>query len=246
MLSGGNMDPVVRIGETVRRVSGEWTPAVHELLRHCEAAGIAEAPRPLGTDGEGREILTYIEGETLEQASPEIRWAPSMLREAGALLRRLHDAGEPLAARSRAWRSEPHDPVEVLCHNDVAPYNLIVRDGRLVGVIDFDMASPGPRLWDFAYLAYRLVPYAEDAVGFEPARYGVREERLRELTEAYGAGFDPSEVRLAIARRLDDLASFTERRAADTGRGEFTEHAAMYRRDADRCRDGAANSGRTD
>ena len=53
----------------------------------------------------------------------------------------------------------------MICHNDFATYNLIARDGRLVGAIDFDFASPGPRLWDLAYLAYRIVPFAEDAVG---------------------------------------------------------------------------------
>ncbi|THV43486.1 phosphotransferase [Glycomyces buryatensis] len=239
-LSGGNMDPVVRIGGTVRRVSGEWTEAVHELLRSYESAGIPETPRPRGIDPEGREILTFIEGVTLEQAPPETRWRPSILRAAGALLRRLHDASEPLVARSVVWRSESHSPVEVLCHNDFAPYNLIVREHRLVGVIDFDMASPGPRIWDFAYLAYRLIPYAEDAAGFDPARYGSREDRLGELIETYGADFTPLEVRKAAARRLEDLAAFTERRATETGRQEFTEHAAMYRRDAERCRDGTS------
>lgn len=234
------MEPVVRVGGTVRRVSGGWTAAVHELLRCCESAGIAETPRPRGIDAEGREVLTFIPGATLEQAPPETRWAPSMLDAAGALLRRVHDAGAPLAARDLAWRSDAHAPAEVLCHNDFAPYNLIVREGRLVGVIDFDMASPGPRLWDFAYLAYRLVPYAEDAVGFDPARHGSRGDRLRRLTDAYGADFSPAAVHRMAARRLDDLAAFTDRRAADTGRPEFTEHAAMYRRDADRHRGGAS------
>lgn len=237
-LSGGNMDPVVKIGDTVRRVSGEWTGAVHDLLRCYESAGISETPRPRGIDREGREVLTFIEGATLEQAPPETRWQPSILRSAGALLRRLHDASEPLVAGSRVWRSEAHAPVEVLCHNDFAPYNLVVREQVVVGIIDFDMASPGPRIWDFAYLAYRLVPLVEDAVGFDPARYGTRQHRLGALSEAYGADFTPLEVRAVAAQRLDDLAAFTERRATDTGWQEFTEHAAMYRRDAERCRNG--------
>ena len=232
------MDPVVRIGDTVRRVSGEWTGAVHDLLRCYESAGIFETPRPRGIDREGREVLTFIEGATLDQAPPETRWRPSMLRSAGVLLRKLHEASEPLAAGSRIWRSVAHAPVEVICHNDFAPYNLIVREQALVGVIDFDMASPGPRIWDFAYLAYRLVPFVEDAVGFDPARYGTRQHRLEALSEAYGADLAPSEVRTAAARRLDDLAAFTDRRATDTGRQEFAEHAAMYRRDAERFRNG--------
>ncbi|THV23629.1 hypothetical protein E9998_22435 [Glycomyces paridis] len=230
------MDPVTKLGDTVRRVSGPWTEAVHDLLDLYASAAIPETPRAMGLDTHNREILTFIEGETLDAAPPETRWAPSTLRAAAALLRRLHDASAPLAQTPRVWRTATHEPAEVVCHNDFAPYNLIVRDGRLVGVIDFDMASPGSRLWDLAYLAYRLTPYAEDAAGFDPDRFGSREHRLRELIAAYGADFTPPEVRAAAALRLDDLAAFTDQRAADTGRHDFTRHAAMYRRDATRLR----------
>jgi hypothetical protein len=64
LLSGGNMaGEVMRIGGTVHRNAGPWMPAVHELLSHLEGAGFRGAPRPLGTDEDGREVLTYIPGE---------------------------------------------------------------------------------------------------------------------------------------------------------------------------------------
>jgi hypothetical protein len=37
-LDGGNANRVVRIGDTVRRPAGPWTPAVHCLLDHYDAA----------------------------------------------------------------------------------------------------------------------------------------------------------------------------------------------------------------
>ena len=52
----------MRVGDTVRRRAGPWTPAVHALLRYLEAAGF-EAPRVRGIDERGREILGYIPGE---------------------------------------------------------------------------------------------------------------------------------------------------------------------------------------
>jgi hypothetical protein len=62
-LGGGWEAGPVRIGDTVRRRSGRWTPAVHALLRHLESVGFDAAPRVLGVDGQGREVLSYIEGQ---------------------------------------------------------------------------------------------------------------------------------------------------------------------------------------
>jgi hypothetical protein len=47
-LTGGFVNKVVRVGSTVRRTTGPWTPGVHALLRHLEAAGFAEDFRPTG------------------------------------------------------------------------------------------------------------------------------------------------------------------------------------------------------
>jgi hypothetical protein len=47
-LDGGNTGGAVRIGATVRRAAGPWTPAVHALLAHLAENGFAGAPRPLG------------------------------------------------------------------------------------------------------------------------------------------------------------------------------------------------------
>ena len=46
-LIGGNTSTVVRVGDTVRRNAGPWTPAVHSLLHHLERVGFTGAPRAL-------------------------------------------------------------------------------------------------------------------------------------------------------------------------------------------------------
>jgi len=229
VLAGGNMGEVVRVGVTVRRPAGEWTPAVQRLLEVLGDAGVSGIPRPLGLDERGREVLSFVEGDNLAAADPELLWSDRVLIGAGALLRRLHDASVPLVDAGLLWRSTAREPVEVICHNDFATYNFIVRDGELVGAIDFDLASPGPRLWDLAYLAYRIVPYAADAPESDELD---RDARLRALLDAYGSDASPQRVLAVAADRLDELETFTRERAAETGRSDLLEHAAMYRSDA--------------
>ena len=60
-LPGGNMTGgVVRVGDTVRRPAGPWTPAVHALLNHLHAVGFPGAPRAHGLDDQGREVLDFV------------------------------------------------------------------------------------------------------------------------------------------------------------------------------------------
>jgi hypothetical protein len=61
-LDGGNTGGAVRIGATVRRAAGPWTPAVHAPLgpRGRGSPGVASA----GADEQGREVLTYRLGVT--------------------------------------------------------------------------------------------------------------------------------------------------------------------------------------
>jgi aminoglycoside phosphotransferase (APT) family kinase protein len=163
---------------------------------------------------------------------PSWMWSSTILHEAGSLLRRVHDASAPLANGTAHWQLPRNEPVEVVCLNDVAPYNMVFQDGHLTGLIDVDMASPGPRIWDLAYLAYRLVPLGEHNDNDVPAE-DARPARLLALIRSYGYDFEPAAVMRTAADRMEDLAKFTDQRAADTGRSEFIEHAALYRRDRD-------------
>src|SRR5215210_8669292 len=65
LLPGGtsNRGLVVRVGDTVHRPQTEASAAVHDLLLHLESVGFEGAPRYLGQDEQGREILSYIDGE---------------------------------------------------------------------------------------------------------------------------------------------------------------------------------------
>src|SRR5436309_15761170 len=87
VLHGGNTNTVVRVGDTVRRTAGAWTPTVHALLRHLEATGFDAAPRALGLDAQRREMLTFMEGTTVTYQMPSFDWAHASLAAVGRVLR---------------------------------------------------------------------------------------------------------------------------------------------------------------
>ena len=62
-LPGNVTTGVVRVGDTVRRPVGPWTDAVDALLTHLHDVGFDGAPRPLGRDDQGRQVLEYVPGE---------------------------------------------------------------------------------------------------------------------------------------------------------------------------------------
>lgn len=243
-LVGGNVTAgVVRVGETVRRPMGAWSPAVHALLRHLEAKGFAGAPRVLGVDERGREILSYVEGEATWpwEAFAPLATDAGLLRVA-ELIAGYHAAVADFVPPPDAqWsRIAPASPPETLCHNDLAPWNLIVSASGEWVIIDWDLAAPGSRLSDLAGAARNfapLFPWAVEKVDI------VR--RLRLLAEAWEVG--PAALVEAIARRTAaEFAGFRERAGAglepwrmmwDAGHGKGNaEIAAFVAENAERWR----------
>lgn len=227
-LTGGNMSDPVRVGDTVHRVAGPWTPTVHRLLRHLRGHGV---PAPLGFAA-GREVVSYLPGTVPQDPMPAWVWTDGVLVAAARRLAALHAATVHFGLDGAVWQLPAHQPVEVVCHNDFAPYNLVFDDDHgLTGVIDWDTASPGPRVWDLAYLAYRLVPLSGPANPDlpHPARAD-RDRRLALLCREYG-GPGPDEVLAAAVDRLHDMAEFTAARAA-AGAAHVAPHVRQYRYDA--------------
>lgn len=231
VLAGGNMTEVVAVGDTVRRRRGPWTPMVHALLRHLRASGFGPVPVPLGVDARGREIVSRLPGRPGTYPLPAVVLSEPMLRTVARTLRAYHDATVGFVAPPDAvWQWPAHEPAEVICHNDFAPYNLLFERGRLTGVIDFDLASPGPRAWDMGYAAYRFVPLT-DPRNPDVQYRGLRHQsaRLRRFCAAYGdCGITPGEVIDAAIGKLRELTAFIADAAAA---GDPAQQAVLARGD---------------
>jgi hypothetical protein len=88
-LAGGRQTPgIVRIDDTVRRTKGPNAPFVHKLLRYLEVVGFDGAPRLLGIDDRGREVLSFVGGEVPhdhDEIQADLRRARANHERAGRL-----------------------------------------------------------------------------------------------------------------------------------------------------------------
>jgi phosphotransferase family enzyme len=224
-LPGCGLGGAVRIGDTVRRRAGRWTPTIHALLDHLDSAGLDAVPRALGFDEHGREVLSLIEGQTVYSTRdpdgegwPEWAYSDGLLVQAAQWLARYHRAVRTFRPSQAEWRSGPRPlgAEEIVCHYDFRAANVVVSgvDGtggtpQLVGVVDWDTAGPGRPLFDVALAAWNWVPLW-DSTGQSTADL-VR--RLKLFAAAYGA-FSPFEVLGAVPDRLDAVTDMTEAMAA--------------------------------
>jgi hypothetical protein len=156
-LAGGDVtEGVVRVGDTVRRPVGPHSPLVHALLTHLESVGFEGAPRFLGVDGSGREVLSYIDGEVAGRPRPPWFADETRLASIGRLVRGYDDAAASFTpppgvlldppAEPPGIPAAPAYPPELVGHVDITPENVIFRNGLAYALIDFDLAKLATRV----------------------------------------------------------------------------------------------------
>ncbi|WP_375433269.1 aminoglycoside phosphotransferase family protein [uncultured Friedmanniella sp.] len=202
--------PVLRIGDVVRHPRQPWSVSVHALLGYLAEAGFPESPVPValeedGTDREWDDV-GYIEGVGGDAACQLVA-SDEAVAAVAQLLRRYHDV-------VAAWRPEV-EPVwfdgqrgtgdgadHLVCHGDVGPWNLVWRDGSLVGLIDWEYATIGTRRTDIAYALHYLVPFRDRSYWQWVLGMPVkprRRHRMAVFAEAYGIDVDEQLVDEVLA-----------------------------------------------
>ena len=182
-LVGGDMNVVVRIEDTVRRPPEPR--GVQELLRWYEHVGFDGAPRFLGLDEQGREMLSFVEGDPAFAPVPS---SDEVVAAIGRLLREAHDAQAGFEAPSDpGWLRPTDGRPEVIGHTDLFWTNVVFRAGLPVAFIDWEMAAPTTRALDVALAA---TWWAGTRIDEQLLEWGIslerRGERLRILCDAYG------------------------------------------------------------
>lgn len=189
ILTGGvtNAGLVTRVADTVRRPQGPTSRASRAVLEHLERVGFDGAPRFLGVDDRGREILEFIPGEAAIEPYEDWAHTDSALVSVAELLRRYHEAVASFDPAGHVWPD--FVPAEfrdgVISHDDPNLDNVIFCGDAAVALIDFDLASPGSAVWDVACAVRLWAPLRAECDAPEQVR-GRALDRLAVFVDAYG------------------------------------------------------------
>lgn len=229
-LTGGNAsESVVRIGHTVRKPWLDNSPAVQSYLGALRSSGV-DVPQPLGRDEDGRHVVEYVEGVL---ALDQLPLGQDDLLRVGRMIRQIHDASESVVIpTSGDWKMLlPAENPDLMCHNDLAPWNFIMGDRWVF--IDWDGAGPSTRLWDLAYAAQSF------GLLFEGQPVDDAALRLRAVVDGYDADDELSKA-LPAAMAERTAAMFNLLKSSNltgfqpwadmyvNGHGEHWRAAAQY------------------
>ncbi len=219
---------VWRVGGTVRRPCRPFTATVQAYLRHVSSQGVDFVPEPFGYDDQGREVLSFVDGDVPDEPLPDGVWAGEVLVALARLIRRLHDAAQGWEPPADAtWGSIPgqqdvvvaalFERAELVAHQDYCPGNVVFRAGLPAAFIDFDLARPTSRVADCVNAMYWWVPLVDPGDRRPAARDLDAGRRLRVFVDAYAmsAAQRAAVVPVACQRAHNTSATMAAAAAAD-------------------------------
>lgn len=183
--------PIIRIGNEVHRPTGWWTPAAHELLKYLEKVGFKYSPRVLGFDDKGREILSFIEGESGKDGWVKII-NDDGLRKYANLLREYHTAVadfRPSVESEWAYAKGGVKDGEIICHGDFGVWNIVWQGAEPIGIVDWDFVLPAKPRYDVLYALEYAAPFRDDEASIKWHHFSEvpdRKHRIKVFAEAYG------------------------------------------------------------
>lgn len=203
----------VKIERIIRKRAQIWSNQIHAYLNFLKLVEFKGVPIPLGFDEHGNELLTYVKGKTCDYPLSDSVKSENALISAAKLLREYHSVSEKYIKETKfpedGWMFSAKRPVEIICHNDFAPYNICFSGSEAIGLIDFEAAMPGPKIWDVAYALYRFAPFTHPSNKDGFGRLTDQCKRAKIFCDTYELdNTDRENMADVIIERLETLIKF--------------------------------------
>jgi tRNA A-37 threonylcarbamoyl transferase component Bud32 len=178
-------DNVYREEDAILRPIKPWTDHVHALLRHFCSHGLP-VPQVIKTD-DTYEYVEYIEGEIIDSC----QWTDELLIDIAELTKKIHQSAEKFDyTKSMEWQPyylREMGDIKICSHGDIAPWNVVTKDRKIMGLIDWELAGPISPIVELARICWLFPPSvnAESTVDNK-----IRAEQIRTIIDTYGLDAD--------------------------------------------------------
>jgi hypothetical protein len=173
-----------------------------------------------------------VPGTAVVPPFPEWALTDDALASVADLLRSYHRAVETFDSGPYVW--PPSSPGafggELISHNDVNLDNVVFREGKAVALIDFDLASPGSRLWDVAGAARLWAPLRPQQY-IDDIRSGRVLTRLRLFVDSYGLAREDRQRLVEAVRQSHNWSYDLIGAAVAKGHAAFSDYYVSGARD---------------
>jgi len=187
ILLDGNRE-VYRVGDTIERAAKPWSQSVWRFLRHLQGHGLP-VEQIISVD-ENHEISRFVDAEMVHPN----KWDDGALFEVGQLVAKLHSSSRSFSpASGDIWQKwclrEIGNPIEhIICHGDIAPWNMLTKNGKPHLLIDWEYTGPCDPIVELARVCWLFPQLFDDDLQKilalpSPKK---RAEQVRIIAEGYG------------------------------------------------------------
>lgn len=222
----GNINTVEYKNNCIYRDVTKYSDTIHRFLKHLETKNIDFVPKFIKIEN-NKAVYSFVEGNTIEDYPhiTNLEDKIKIIEQIAKMLKIFHDASLDFKIeKDDQWFLEYRGNLfkEVICHNDIASYNVTFKNNLPVGLIDFDTICLAPRVYDIAYALYRFVPLSNEI--YDPILKSYRQydktidsKQRKVLVEHFLKVYpiDPSiNIYEILIERLEDLVLLFDRECA--------------------------------
>jgi thiamine kinase-like enzyme len=163
----------------------KWSENIHLLMNHFYNNGLP-VPKIIKIDQE-YEYTEYINGEMIHPK----KWTDEGLFEIGKMVKKLHEIAKNFVQKKnmewKPWYLRELGKPEICSHGDIAPWNIITKNNKPIGIVDWEYAGPIDTIIELARVCWLFPQLHDDDIGklYDLPPPEKRGEQIKIILDAY-------------------------------------------------------------